>query len=314
MKRSTHKNKIKVTKIEVERKESISSVRIKNHFWRLTSSSRLTISWKSSTKESKSRRNQVTKMKTWREKFLNLKTKDLESRSNTQTRKATTSKRITAKQSFRKMTDNIVQINTKKNNRMTGEIKNSKNTSLVRIQLRISTLKTSAKKGNIPKVGMRTSGNLARMLRNIRRNPKVSTICHKTTSKCSSHLTSNTTTQIWILSFISSITSSISLINPNRPSTPKTTTMRNRTLTILKSTSSKIFLSIRSVKISRRISIKLFLNLHKNPFSWRQIQLHLIQALLITNSSNSNSYNNPLNTSIPSGSQITESIDLNDER
>jgi hypothetical protein len=135
-------------------------------------------------------------MKTWRKKFLYLKTKDLESRSNTPTRKATTSRRITAKQSFRKMMGNIVKINTKKNNRMTGKIRNSKNTSLVRIQDKISTLKTSAKKGNKPKVDMRTSGLLARMLRNIKRNPKASTTCHKTTSKHSSHLTSNTTTQI----------------------------------------------------------------------------------------------------------------------
>lgn len=231
----------------------------------------LTISWKSSTKRSKSPQNLDMKMKTRRRRCLRLKTKDLESKSTTQTRIAITNRRITAKQSFRKMTHNIARINTKTNNRTTGEVKNSKTFSLIKIRRKISTLRrTNARKETIVIVDTLTrltSSRLARQDKNIKRSPKVSTTRHKMISK----LTSSTTTQTQTLSFRNSSNTMASNISPtslNLPSTTKTTMVvikpHSSILTILQTISNKIFHSIHSAKVLRRISMRL---LHKIPKS-----------------------------------------------
>jgi len=238
----------------------------------------LTISWKSSTKGSKSPRNLAMIMKISRRRRLCRKTKDSESRSSTQTRMAITNRRITAKQSFRKMTDNIVKINNKTDNRMTGEIRNSKSSSQIKFRRKISTLKTSGQNENILRVGTLTSptsGPLARPGKNIKRNPKVSsTTRHKMTSRLSSRPTSSTMTQTQTLSFhnsSSTIASNISPTSPNLPSTIKTTILvtktHNRAHTILQTISNRIFHLIHSAKVLRKISLRLFHKIPKSHFS-----------------------------------------------
>ena len=214
------------------------------------------------------------KMKIWRRRCLCRQIKDPESRISTQTRMAIRNRRITANQSFRKMTDNIVKINTKTNNKMTGEIRNSKSSSLIKIRHKITKLRTSAQKENIMIVGTLTrltSGQLASPPKNIKRSPKVSTTHHKTTNRLSSRLTSSTIIQTQTHSFRNSSSSRASNISPSLPSTTKTIIMvtktRSRTHTTLQTISSKTSHLIHSAKVYHRISMRLFHKILKSHFS-----------------------------------------------
>ena len=177
------------------------------------------------------------------------------------------------------MTVNIVKINTKTGNRMTGEIRNSKSFSQIKIRHKISTLKTSGQNENILRVlgtlTSPTSGPLARPGKNIKRSPKVSsTTRHKMTSRLSSWPTSSTMTQTQTLSFHNSrstIASNISPTSPNLPSTIKTTILviktPDRAHTILQTISNKIFHLIHSAKVLRKVSLRLSHKIPKSHFS-----------------------------------------------